>query len=144
MSCHRVHTGSNFVFLFQAKTSLMNNQWPVLTITKFRLMSHIWYNVLHNHLNGKSATGTGGPHYLSLHYVFHHICWAKFWKTLDKISCTSRDHTNRPQMFQQKSQSVSPLMLKQIQFYENVNISLMFICKKYCTYQPTYHYPIFT
>jgi len=26
----------------------------------------------------------------------------------------------------------------------NVNISLMFICKKYCTYQPTYHYPIFT
>ena len=35
-------------------------------------------------------------------------------------------------------------MLKQIQFYENVNISLMFICKKYYTYQPTYHYPIFT
>ena len=35
-------------------------------------------------------------------------------------------------------------MLKQIQFYENVNISLMFICNKYCTYQPTYHYPTFT
>jgi len=35
-------------------------------------------------------------------------------------------------------------MLKQIQFYENVNILLMFICKKYCTHQPTYHYPVFT
>jgi hypothetical protein len=44
---------SNFVFLFHAKTSLMNNQWPVLTIKKFQPMSHIWHNIIHNHLTAK-------------------------------------------------------------------------------------------
>jgi len=58
----------------------MNNQWPVLTITKFQPMSHVWHNVLHNHLNGKSATSTGVPHHPILHYVFPHTCWVKFWK----------------------------------------------------------------
>lgn len=75
---------------------------------------------------------------------FHIHAGPNFGRTLDKNPVLPRITPTDHNFPVEKSQSFSPLTLKQIQFYENVNILLMFISKKYCTYQPTYHYPIFT
>jgi len=57
-----------------------------------------------------------------------------FGRTLDKNAVLPRITPTDHNFPAEKSQSVSPLTLKQMQFYENVNILLMFISKKYCTY----------
>jgi hypothetical protein len=67
-----------------------------------------------------------------------------FGWTLDKNPVLPRITPTDHNFPAEESQSVSPLTLKQIKKKKKVNILLMFISKKYCTYQPTYHYPIFT